>query len=123
MRRIGAKLGALVVLSLTACGGGAEEPSGAETSTGAELAQYEGPIASTEVERGKELFTAHCDDCHPGGEEDVGPSLIADPHPPAQIRKQVREGSGKMRPFSEKRLDNGDLEAILAYLESINAVK
>ena len=124
MRRIGAReLGALTVLSLVACGGGAEEPSGAEASTGAELAEYEGPIASTDVERGKELFGVHCDDCHPGGEEDVGPSLIADPHPPAQLRKQVREGSGKMKPFPEKRLDSGDLEAILAYLASINAVK
>ena len=56
------------------------------------------------MERGKELFSAHCDDCHPGGEEDVGPSLIGDPHTPPQIRKQVREGSGKMKPFPEKRL-------------------
>jgi mono/diheme cytochrome c family protein len=115
-------LGVGAVCALLACGGGAEEP-GVEASSGDELAQYEGPIASTDAERGKELFSAHCDDCHPGGEEDVGPSLIADPHPPAQIRKQVREGSGRMKPFPEKRLSNDDLESILAYLASINAVK
>jgi mono/diheme cytochrome c family protein len=121
---IGVKgVGAVAALALIACGGGAEEPSGAESSSGAELAQYEGPIASTDAERGKEIFEAHCDDCHPGGEEDVGPSLIADAHTPAQIRKQIREGSGKMKPFPEKRLSDDDVEAILAYMASINAVK
>jgi mono/diheme cytochrome c family protein len=114
---------AIAALGLLGCGGGAEDPSGAEASSGDELAQYEGPIASTDSDRGKELFEAHCDDCHPGGEEDVGPSLIADAHTPAQLRKQIREGSGKMKPFPEKRLSDDDLEAVLAYLASINAVK
>jgi mono/diheme cytochrome c family protein len=110
--------------ALIACGGGggAEEPS-AEGSSGSEDAAYAGPIASTDVARGQEVFAANCEDCHPGGEEDVGPSLIADPHVPADLRKQVREGSGKMRPFPEKRVSNEDLEALLAYLASINAVK
>ena len=111
-------------LGLTACGGGggsAEEPSSEETS-GNESAGYEGAITSTDVAHGKELFATHCDDCHPGGEEDVGPSLIATPHTPARIRQQIREGSGKMRPFPEKRVSNEDMEAILAYLASINAV-
>lgn len=112
-------------LGLVACGGGgggSEAPSGGESS-GGENAGYAGPITSTDVAHGKELFSTHCDDCHPGGEEDVGPSLIATPHTPARIRQQIREGSGKMRPFSEKRLSNEDVEAILAYLASINAVK
>ena len=112
-------------LGLTACGGSGgsvEEPS-PEGSSGGESAGYEGAITSTDVAQGKELFATHCDDCHPGGEEDVGPSLIADPHTPARIRQQIREGSGKMRPFPEKRISNEDLEALLAYLASINAVK
>jgi mono/diheme cytochrome c family protein len=117
------ELAAFAALVLAACGSGAEDPSGAEASSGDDLAQYEGPIASTDQGRGKELFEAHCEDCHPGGEEDVGPSLIADPHTPAQIRKQIREGSGKMKPFPEKRLSDDDLEALLAHLASINAVK
>lgn len=109
--------------ALAACGGGAgaEEPDGEETSGGDTA--YEGPITSTDVDAGKELFATHCDDCHPDGEEDVGPSLIADPHTPAQLRKQIREGSGKMRPFSESRLGAEELESLLAYLQSINAVK
>lgn len=120
MVRISSVVAALVWIG---CGGSPEGPEGAEASSGAELTEYEGPIASTDVERGKELFGMNCDDCHPGGDEDVGPSLIADPHPPAELRKQIREGSGRMKPFSEKRLSDDDLEAVLAYLASINAVK
>jgi mono/diheme cytochrome c family protein len=118
-------VGALVALSgltLSACGGGAAEPGGGEATSGGE-AGYEGPIASTDAAHGKELFDTNCGDCHPGGESDVGPSLIAEPHTAPRIRQQIREGSGKMRPFSEKRLSNEDMEAVLAYLASINAVK
>jgi len=114
------------VLGLTvlaaACGGSAASPEG-EESSGGDLSQYEGSVASTDVERGKEQFDSFCGDCHPDGEEDAGPSLIAEPHSPPQIRKQVRQGSGKMRPMSAARLSDDDLEAILAYLGTINAVK
>lgn len=116
----------LLCLSVSACGGGeSEEPAGEESSGGEAEGggAYEGPITSTDVAHGKEVFETHCEDCHPGGEEDVGPSLIADPHTPAALRQQVREGSGKMRPFSEKRINGEDLEALLAYLQTINAVK
>jgi mono/diheme cytochrome c family protein len=104
------------------CGGGSSKPEG-EESSGGESAEYEGPIASTDVAHGKEVFSSFCDDCHPDGGEDVGPSLIAKAHTPSRIRQQIREGSGKMRPFSEARLSNQDMEAILAWLGSVNAVK
>jgi len=123
----GLACGALLVGSavLGACGskGGAAQPSGGESSSGGEAGEYAGAIASTDAERGKGLFGTYCDDCHPGAGEDVGPSLIAHPHTPAELRKQIREGSGKMKPFSEKRVSKDDLEAILAYLDSLHAVK
>jgi mono/diheme cytochrome c family protein len=102
--------------SWLACGGGgASEPSAGESSTGAEASsEYDGPIASTDVEAGKAVFATYCDDCHPDGDADVGPSLIADPHVAAQLRQQIREGSGKMKPFPEKRVSKDDLEALLA---------
>jgi len=109
-------------MGLVACGSGSEEPSG-EESTGGETSSYEGEIGSTDVTHGKEVFDSFCEDCHPGGEEDVGPSLIAEPHSAARMRQQIREGSGKMRPFSEKRLSGEDLEALLAHLQSIGAVQ
>ena len=116
-------LTATLGLGLIACGGskGSEEASGESTSGGE--AEYAGPIASTDVAHGKEVFDNLCGDCHPDGGEDVGPSLIAKPHTPAKLRQQVREGSGKMRPFPEKRLSKDDLEAILAWLASVNAVQ
>jgi len=114
----------LLSLSVSACGGGAEEPGGEESAGGENTGSvYEGPITSTDVAHGQEVFDMHCEDCHPGGEEDVGPSLIADPHTPARLRQQIREGSGRMRPFSAKRLSDQDLEDLLAYLQTINAVK
>ena len=114
---------ASLALALIGCSGGssAEEPSG-ESSSGGE-ATYAGPITSTDAEHGKEVFANFCDDCHPDGGEDVGPSLIANPHTPAKIRQQIREGGGKMRPFSEQRLSNDDMESLLAWLASVNAVK
>jgi mono/diheme cytochrome c family protein len=114
---------ATLALAMVGCGGGssAEEPSGEATSGGE--AAYAGPITSTDVAHGKEVFDNFCGDCHPDGGEDVGPSLIAKPHTPAKIRQQVREGAGKMRPFSEQRLSKDDLETVLAWLASVNAVK
>jgi mono/diheme cytochrome c family protein len=114
-------VGALVAVG---CGGGGSSKPEAESSAGGEAAAgYEGPIASTDAAHGKQVFATFCDDCHPDGGADVGPSLIENAHTPARIRKQIREGSGKMRPFSEKRLSNEDMESILAWLASVNAVK
>jgi mono/diheme cytochrome c family protein len=112
----------LGIIAVIGCGGGASSPEG-ESSAGGESAEYEGPVASTDVAHGKEVFTSFCDDCHPDGGEDVGPSLIEHPNTPARIRQQIREGSGKMRPFSEARLSKDDMEALLAWLGSVNAVK
>jgi mono/diheme cytochrome c family protein len=116
----------MVVMWALGCGGGGaevEEPASDEHTSGGDVGQYQGPIGSTDVEGGKELFDTRCGDCHPNGEEDVGPSLVAHAHTPAQLRQQIREGSGKMRPFPEARLSAADMEAILAYLASIHAVK
>ena len=113
-------MGALVAVG---CGGGAASPEGEKSSGGEAAAAYEGPISSTDAAHGKEVFANFCDDCHPDGGADVGPSLIEHAHTPARIRQQIREGSGKMRPFSEKRLPNEDMEALLAWLASVNAVK
>jgi mono/diheme cytochrome c family protein len=115
---------AAILLGLAACGGGSKgsEGAGSESSAGGE-AEYAGPITSTDATHGKEVFDNFCGDCHPDGGSDVGPSLIATPHTPARLRKQIREGGGKMRPFPEQRLSKDDMESILAWLASVNAVK
>jgi mono/diheme cytochrome c family protein len=115
------------LLMVAACGGSggaeADEPAPEVSAGGEQASSYEGPIESTDVARGKEVFDNMCGDCHPDGGEDVGPSLLDHPHAPAELRQQIREGSGKMRPFSEKRLAAEDLEAVLAWLATVNAVK
>ncbi len=118
MRALGMSVG---ILAAMGCGGGSS--GGAEESSGGESSAYEGPVASTDVELGKEKFTDFCDDCHPDAQSGEGPSLIEHAHTAARIRQQIREGSDKMRPFSEARLSNENMEAILAYLASVNAVK
>lgn len=111
----------IALLGAAACSGGAEEPE-AEGTAGQENQAYEGPIGSQDVAAGQELFSTFCDDCHPDGGEDVGPSLVADPHSPARLRQQIREGSGRMRGFDETKISPEELEQLLAYLDSINAV-
>jgi mono/diheme cytochrome c family protein len=120
---------AALALSTAACSGGGSSSSAASTETATSAggeqvpAAYAGPITSTDIARGKERFEDLCGDCHPDGGADSGPSLIADPHSAGYIRQQTREGSGKMRPIPERRLSNEDLEAILAWLASVKAVK
>lgn len=109
------------LLLLAACGGsGASEPGG-ESSTGGDTAQYEGPVASTNVEAGGELFDMLCSDCH--GDDGDAPKLTEEAHSPARIRQQVREGSDHMRPFPQKRLSDTEMEDLLAFLDSIGAVQ
>lgn len=77
-RALASGLAVIALAAIVGCGGaGSATADGAETS-GGEAANYEGPIASTDVERGAERFETFCGGCHPGGQEDVGPSLIAD---------------------------------------------
>jgi cytochrome c5 len=109
----------LPLLVAMGCGSSAESAE-SEESAGGESASYEGAIASTDVETGKDKFDTFCGDCHDGGD---APDLTAEAHTPAQLRQQIREGSGKMRPIPEKRLSAEDMESVLAYLATINAVK
>ena len=106
--------GMLSVLVLAACGGGAgaEEPDRI-------AAEYEGPIASTDVARGEELFNGLCMACHAGG----APALQGIGWEPAAMRRQIREGEGRMPAISESRLSAEDLEALLAYMVTIGAVQ
>lgn len=101
--------------ALVGCGGGAAEGAGASEAA----AQYEGPVQSTDTARGEQLFTDVCGACHMEGGS--GPDLSTDPHPVAQIRMTVREGSGTMPPLGAGQVSDHDLEAILAYMTSIQA--
>lgn len=106
----------LSALALAACGGGggagAEEP-------GEVAAEYQGPIASSDVARGEELFNGICMSCHAGG----APALADIGWEAAAMRRQIRRGEGRMPAITESRLSADDLEAVLAYMVTIGAVR
>jgi mono/diheme cytochrome c family protein len=99
---------------MSACGGGAVDTR----DPGEVAAQYQGPIGSTDVARGQELFASLCMSCHGGS----APALEGIGWEPAAMRQQIREGGGRMPGFSESRLSAEDLEALLAYMATNGGV-
>ncbi len=116
--RIGKALGVGAVLALAACGGssGGGETTG-ETTSGAESA-YAGPVTSTDTAQGEARFNAVCASCHNNG----APQLANIGWTPEHMRQQIREGSAQMPAIHEARLSATDMEAMLAYLQTIGAL-
>ncbi len=117
---IGAALSA--ALALAACGGGGgggstEGGGGTETTTGGE-SQYAGPITSTDTAHGESRFNGVCASCHNNG----APALANIAWTAEHMRQQIREGSAQMPAIREARLSAADMEAVLAYLQTIGAV-
>ncbi|MCZ7685457.1 MAG: cytochrome c [Sandaracinaceae bacterium] len=106
----------ILALSLAAagCGGG----GGGAAEPGEVAAEFQGPIASSDVARGEELYNGICMSCHAGG----APALDHLGWEPAAMRQQVRRGQGRMPAIGASRLSAEDLEAILAYLATTGAV-
>ena len=107
-----------LALGLAAAGTGC----GAKDRTAQDLARYDFPIGSADVERGEAVFAEHCNGCHPGGEKGYGPKLIDHPEPLAEVRYTVREGKGRMPAFGEDEIASDDLEALLAYVDTLGAI-
>ncbi|MCG8556130.1 MAG: cytochrome c [Proteobacteria bacterium] len=112
---------ALAIALIAGCGGAAR--GGGASHAGEVAAEYAGPIASTDAKHGALRFDDVCGMCHPDGEEDIGPSLLNKRLLPGHVRKQIREGSDDMRPIGLDKLSDEDMEAVLAYLVSLGAVK
>ncbi|MCA9581102.1 MAG: cytochrome c [Myxococcales bacterium] len=101
--------------SLLGCGG---TPSGGADDA-ARLAQYEGPIQSTDAARGAQIFEEACSACH---NSDGGEVISNIGWPVAKVRMQIREGDSKMPPIRETRLSDEDLEHLLAHLVTTGTV-
>lgn len=102
-------------LALAACGGG--QSTGGTTAEGGE---YAGPIASTDVAAGETAYNSKCGGCHASG--GTAPAIADIGWTPAHMRQQIREGSGGMPAIGPSRLSDEDMESMLAYLVTINAV-
>jgi len=73
------------------------------------------------VARGRAVLTRACGTCHEPGESD-GPSA-GKGWAEERMRTQVRQGGGRMRAISAARLNDADLDALVVYLRSIQAVR
>jgi len=113
-------LGVGLGLAVVACGGGGGggSTSGGTTSGSGGESQYAGPIGSTDVAQGEARYNAVCASCHNNGAPAVANLGWTAEH----MRRQVREGSANMPAIHEARLSAADLEAMLAYLNTIGAV-
>jgi mono/diheme cytochrome c family protein len=80
------------------------------------------PVATSErLNLGEQTFMTHCNACHPGGSAGLGPGLNDKPLPRWAIRHQVRSGHGAMPAFSEKRINDEQLTALVDYLKALRA--
>ena len=114
-------LGVGLGLTVAACGGGGGSTTGSgdgTTSGGDTSAQYAGPIGSTDTAQGDSRYHAVCASCHDNG----APPLANLGWTTAPMRQQIREGSANMPAIRAARLSDADMEAVLAYLQTIGAL-
>lgn len=69
-----------------------------------------------QIALGKRAFDVTCSQCHPGGEQGLGPSINDKPLPGWLIKFQVRNGVGAMPAFSTEEIPGEELDAIIRYL-------
>jgi mono/diheme cytochrome c family protein len=115
---------AMGALSLAACGGGGTAPEGGAAAAGGEPAIVVADQAEwdTLAASGKESFDRTCGSCHPGGEADLGPALKGHMESVADMTKQIREGSGRMKPVGEDKLPEAEMKGLMVYLATLSAV-
>lgn len=75
------------------------------------------------VRRGRSRFNSVCGTCHPGGGEDIGPRIRGIGWSTSRMRRQIRSGSGRMRPIPPGRLGEADMENLFAYLSTMGSVR
>jgi len=75
--------------------------------------------APPEVARGEIVFDEHCSHCHPGGEKGLAPAINNKPLPGFLIKFQVRHGMGAMPAFSDKEIEDEELDALVRYLKAL----
>ncbi len=106
--------------------GGETPPAGqtegnTETTTATPAAPSEDPAA---VAAGNAHYTRICANCHgdDGAAGDGGPAVRGKRMSVEAMRRQIREGSGNMRPIPVRRLSDADLDTVIAYLVTIEGV-
>ena len=79
-------------------------------------------ISEPRIERGRTVFMAKCNYCHPGGEAGLGPAINDKPLPAFLMKIQIRTGLGAMPAFPPSEMSEADVDAVIAYLKEIRRV-
>jgi mono/diheme cytochrome c family protein len=77
------------------------------------------PLSSADLAEGRNIFTIHCHQCHPGGEAGLGPAINNKPLPAFAVRLQVRQGFGAMPAFYENEISETELDSLISYLKAL----
>lgn len=111
---------ALLVLALAAAGCGGSDDTASVPSTPAPTTSEE-PSGSADAE-GKQVFVANCSTCHTlsaaGANGQAGPNLDDLKPDEATVKAMVTNGGGGMPSFSGT-LDEGQIDAVAAYVSSV----
>ena len=83
------------------------------------------PLRSNDprVALGHRVFSQHCNQCHPGGAAGLAPAINDKPLPVTLIKAQVRQGLGPMPAFSEKEIDDEELDAVVRSLKALRSLE
>ena len=100
-----------------------EEPVEETASEADEDAEDELALYKKKLRKGRIAFDRYCDSCHPGGGKDIGPTLRRIRWSVGRMKRQIRRGSGKMKPIPPKRLSNAKMDSLMIYLAKLGAVR
>lgn len=125
-----------ITMAMMACGG--DDPEGKDTDTILSTDKYTVYITKEDIDsiendeadstrvtmthreyEGMQLFMAHCNKCHPGGEKGVGPALNDKPLPDFLVHFQIRQGMGDMPAFKEDELSKEQVQKIVLFVRSM----
>ena len=107
----GALLLLLAAATLAACEAGTPTPA----PSGAPA----GPTAPPNLAAGQQVFMRYCNQCHPGGNQGVGPSLRNAGESDTRIAVRVRRGGGPMPAFDTGTISDSQLQDLIAYVHSL----
>ena len=92
------------------------------TTTALKVEDFEYPMMSNDAAEGKQVYAEFCEGCHPNGMEGDGPAIVGEMLTPAQMRWQVRSGGDDMPAFGERKISKTQLDDLLVYTASFQAV-
>ena len=103
---------------------GAPVADGSVADAGAGATADPAAVWSEKVDRGRRRYGRVCyAACHDPGLATGAPNLSGRRLSGRRVRNQVRQGGGDMDPVPVRRLSEADLDAVVAYLSTLQAVR